>query len=169
MIPVRHTLLPLKALGRVNIISPPLIREAAVSGYRHTLLIDIMPDLNINTVKVAGNIGRRIKSLNSRLPKGLKIISVYNTSRLIHSNLKDVWIALILGGLIALFVVFLFLKRMDGALIALAVIPVSVSLTVVILNALGFGLNIMTLGGLTASIGAMIDHAIVKSPLLGVE
>ena len=60
-----------------------------------------------------------------------------------------------------MFVVFLFLKRFDGALIALAVIPVSVSLTVVILNVLGFGLNIMTLGGLTASIGAMIDHAIV--------
>ncbi len=161
MIQVKHTLLPLKDLGTVKIGSPPLIREAAVSGYRHALLIDIMPDLNINTVKVAGNIGRRIKSLNGRLPKGLKIISVYNTSRLIHSNLKDVWIALILGGLIALFVVFLFLKRLDGALIALAVIPVSVSLTVVILNALGFGLNIMTLGGLTASIGAMIDHAIV--------
>ena len=161
MLPVRHTLLPLKALGTVNIISPPLIREAAVSGYRHALLIDIMPDLNINTVKVAGNIGRRIKSLNGRLPKGLKIIPVYNTSRLIHSNLKDVWLALILGGLIALFIVYLFLKRLDGALIALAVIPVSVSLTVVILNVLGFGLNIMTLGGLTASIGAMIDHAIV--------
>ena len=161
MLPVRHTLLPLKALGTVNIISPPLIREAAVSGYRHVLLIDIMPDLNINTVKVAGNIGRRIKSLNGRLPKGLKIIPVYNTSRLIHSNLKDVWLALILGGLIALFIVYLFLKRLDGALIALAVIPVSVSLTVVILNVLGFGLNIMTLGGLTASIGAMIDHAIV--------
>ena len=161
MIPVKHTLLPLKDLGTIKIESPPLIRNAAVNGYRHALLIDIMPDLNINTVKVAGNIGRRIKSLNSRLPKGLKIITVYNTSRLIHSNLKDVWIALILGGLIALFVVFLFLKRFDGALIALAVIPVSVSLTVIILNALGFGLNIMTLGGLTASIGAMIDHAIV--------
>ncbi|MCL4497357.1 MAG: efflux RND transporter permease subunit [Deltaproteobacteria bacterium] len=161
MIPVKHTLLPLKTLGAINISPPPLIREAAVSGYRHTLIIDIMPDLNINTVKVAGNIGRRIKFLNSHLPKGLKIVPVYNTSRLIHSNLKDVWIALILGGLIALFVVFLFLKRMDGALIALAVIPVSVSLTVVILNVLGFGLNIMTLGGLTASIGAMIDHAIV--------
>ncbi len=161
MIPVKHTLLPLKTLGDINISPPPLIREAAVSGYRHALIIDIMPDLNINTVKVAGNISSRIKFLNNRLPKGLKIVSVYNTSRLIHSNLKDVWIALILGGLIALFVVFLFLKRMDGALIALAVIPVSVSLTVVILNALGFGLNIMTLGGLTASIGAMIDHAIV--------
>ncbi len=161
MIPVKHALLPLKTLGAINISPPPLIREAAVSGYRHALIIDIMPDLNINTVKVAGNIGSRIKFLNGSLPKGLKIVSVYNTSRLIHSNLKDVWIALILGGVIALFVVFLFLKRMDGALIALAVIPVSVSLTVVILNVLGFGLNIMTLGGLTASIGAMIDHAIV--------
>ena len=161
MIPVKHALLPLKTFGAINISPPPLIREAAVSGYRHALIIDIMPDLNINTVKVAGNINSRIKLLNNSLPKGLKIVSVYNTSRLIHSNLKDVWIALILGGLIALFVVFLFLKRMDGALIALAVIPVSVSLTVVILNALGFGLNIMTLGGLTASIGAMIDHAIV--------
>ena len=161
MLAAKDTLLPLKALGTINIGSPPLIREAAVSGYRHALLIDIMPNLNINTVKVAGNISRRIKSLNGRLPKGVKIVPVYNTSRLIHSNLKDVWIALILGGLIALFVVFLFLKRMDGALIALAVIPVSVSLTVIILNILGFGLNIMTLGGLTASIGAMIDHAIV--------
>ncbi|MHB1679950.1 MAG: efflux RND transporter permease subunit [bacterium] len=157
----RHTLLPLKAFGTVNVGSPPLIREAAVSGYRHALLIDIMPDLNVNTVKVAGNISRRIKYLNSRLPKGMKIISVYNTSRLIRSNLEDVWIALILGGLIALFVVFLFLRRMDGAFIALAVIPISVSLTIFILSTLGFGLNIMTLGGLTAAIGAMIDHAIV--------
>ena len=157
----RRTLLPLKAFGTVNVGSPPLIREAAVSGYRHALLIDIMPDLNINTIKVAGNISRRIKYLNKRLPKDMKIISVYNTSRLIHSNLEDVWIALILGGFIALFVVFLFLRRIDGAFIALAVIPISVSLTIVILSTLGFGLNIMTLGGLTAAIGAMIDHAIV--------
>ncbi|MHB1662150.1 MAG: efflux RND transporter permease subunit, partial [bacterium] len=127
----------------------------------HALLIDVMPDLNVNIVKVAGGISRQIKYLNTRLPNGMKIVSVYNTSRLIHSNLKDVWIALILGGLIALFTVFLFLRRMDGALIALAVIPVSVSLTVIILNILGFGLNIMTLGGITAAVGAMIDHAIV--------
>ncbi|MHB1696788.1 MAG: efflux RND transporter permease subunit [bacterium] len=157
----RHALLPLKALGTVSVGSPPLIREAAVSGYRHALLIDVMPDLNVNIVKVAGGISRQIKYLNTRLPNGMKIVSVYNTSRLIHSNLKDVWIALILGGLIALFTVFLFLRRMDGALIALAVIPVSVSLTVIILNILGFGLNIMTLGGITAAVGAMIDHAIV--------
>ena len=162
MLPIgKRALIPLKDIGKVSIGSPPLIREAAVNGYRHSILIDIMPDLNINTVKVAGNISRRIKYLNSRLPAGMKIVSVYDTSRIIHSNLKDVWIALILGGLIALSVVFLFLRRIDASIISLAVIPVSVSLTLIILNLLGYGLNIMTLGGLTAAVGAMIDHAIV--------
>ncbi|MDA8158878.1 MAG: efflux RND transporter permease subunit [Deltaproteobacteria bacterium] len=162
MLPVgKHAVLPLKDIGTVSIGSPPLIRESAVTGYHHTILIDIMPDLNINTVKVAKNIREQIRYLNSRMPKGIKIISVYNTSKIIYSNLKDVWIALILGGLIALFVVFLFLRRFTGAIIALAVIPVSVSLTLVVLKMLGYGLNIMTLGGLTAAVGAMIDHAIV--------
>ena len=153
--------IPLKELGSITEGPPPMMRGAAVKGYRHALLIDIMPDLHADTVSVASNVEKKIRYIESRLPQGMKIVRVYDTARLISSNLNDVWIALVIGGFIAIFVVYFFLRRIDGSLIALAVIPLSVALTVIVLHILGFSLNIMTLGGLTAAIGAMIDHAIV--------
>ncbi|MHB1798778.1 MAG: efflux RND transporter permease subunit, partial [Vulcanimicrobiaceae bacterium] len=103
----------------------------------------------------------RIASLRAQLPAGVKLVRIYDLSGLISGSLRDVWIALGLGSVIALLVVLLFLGRVDGALAVLTVVPLSLAAAFLALHALGYGLNIMTLGGLAAAIGALVDHAIV--------
>ncbi len=156
-----HTPLPLGALGQVSIGPPPLLREAAVAGYRHALVIDVLAQSGADEVTVARAVHDRIAALQAHLPSGVKLVPIYDLSQLISTSLKDVWIALGLGSLIAWLVVLVFLGRLDGALATLVVVPMSLAATFLVLHALGYGLNIMTLGGLTAAIGALVDHAIV--------
>ncbi|SDC72832.1 Multidrug efflux pump subunit AcrB [Desulfurella multipotens] len=153
--------LTLDKIADIKIQNPPLIKEAKVSGYKHALIMDILSQNKANEVKVSKELQKVFETIKDRLPSGIKLIKIYDLSDLIKSNLNDVWIALILGSIIALIVVMLFIGRIDGALSVFIVVPLSLSLTFIALYLMGFGLNIMTLGGICASIGAMIDHAIV--------
>jgi len=153
--------LTLDKIADIKIQNPPLIKEAKVSGYKHALIMDILSQNKANEVKVSKELQKVFETIKDRLPHGIKLIKIYDLSDLIKSNLNDVWSALILGSIIALIVVMLFIGRIDGALSVFIVVPLSLSLTFIALYLMGFGLNIMTLGGICASIGAMIDHAIV--------
>jgi len=156
-----RTPLPLGALGKVSVGPPPLLLDAVVPGYRHAMLIDVMAQAGANEVAVAKAVQSRITELQAHLPAGVKLVPIYDLSHLISTSLRDVWIALGLGSLIAWLVVLAFLGRLDGALATLVVVPLSLAATFLTLHALGYSLNIMTLGGLTAAIGALVDHAIV--------
>ncbi len=156
-----RTPLALGVLGKVGIGPPPLLREAAVPGYRHALMIDVLAQSGANEVTVARAVRARIEELQGHLPPGVKLVPIYDLSHLVSSSLKDVWIALGLGSLIAWLVVLIFLGRLDGALATMVVVPMSLAATFLVLHGLGYGLNIITLGGLTAAIGALVDHAIV--------
>jgi multidrug efflux pump subunit AcrB len=156
-----HAPLALGALGSIQTGPSPLIRQAAVAGYRHAMLIDVSAQQGANQVSVARAVKARMQLLQAHLPAGLHVVPIYNLSHLIQSSLRDVWIALGLGTAIAFIIVFLFLGRWDGAIATLAVVPLAVAATMLVLHALGLGINIMTLGGITAAIGALIDHAIV--------
>ena len=153
--------LALGAIAKIRIRPPPLVREAAVAGWRHALVIDVSANRGVNQDGVARAIAARLNRMKSHLPPGIHLVPIYNLSRLIGSSLRDVWLALLLGSLIAWLVVLLFLGRWDAALATLTVVPLSVAATLLVLQALGFGINIMTLGGITAAIGALVDHAIV--------
>ncbi len=155
--------IPIKLGSIATIVEspPPLIKDAKVSGYKHALIMDMLSQNKANEVEISKNLNNIIDKIESELPSNINIVKIYNLSDLITSNLNDVWIALIIGSIIAIIVVLLFIGRIDGAISIFLVVPLSLSLTFVALYIMGFGLNIMTLGGICASIGAMIDHAIV--------
>jgi Cation/multidrug efflux pump len=156
-----RTPLALGALGQVHTGPPPLLSEAAIPGYQHALIIDVLAQSGANDVTVAHAVQTRLNNLRKHLPPGVHLVPVYDLSHLISHSLRDVWIALGLGSLIAWLVVLAFLGRLDGALTTLAVVPLALAATFLVLHMLGYGLNIMTLGGITAAIGALVDHAIV--------
>ncbi len=153
--------LPLGALGTVRIGSPPLLRDAAVGGWRHALVVDIQPQAGVNQVALGHAVAARIAQLRRRLPPDVRLVRIYDLGGLIAHSLHDVWVALILGSAIAWLVVLVFLRRPAAALATLLVVPLAIAATVLVLRLLGLGLDIMTLGGLTAAIGALVDHAIV--------
>ncbi|MCL4322365.1 MAG: efflux RND transporter permease subunit [Deltaproteobacteria bacterium] len=156
-----HIPLPLNKIGKITIGQPPLLKQAKVAGYKHALIMDVLSQVKVNEVKVADNVDKVIQTLKKHIPSGASIVKIYDLSKLIKSSLQDVWIALVIGSIISLIVVLFFIGRFDGALSIFLVIPLSLAITLTVLHIMGYGLNIMTLGGITASIGAMIDHAIV--------
>ena len=153
--------LSLGTLGSVHIGPPPRLVEAAVNGWRHALIVDIAPQTGVNQVALGRTVRRKIAALQARLPPHMHLVRIYDLSQLIASSLHDVWVALILGSAIAWLVVLLFLRQMGAALATLVVVPLAIAATLPVMHLLGLGLNVMTLGGLTAAVGALVDHAIV--------
>ena len=151
----------LGALGTVHTGPPPLLVEAAVNGWQHALVIDIAPQAGVNQVALGRAVRQKIRALQARLPPHMHLVRVYDLSQLIGSSLKDVWEALVLGSVVAWLVVLLFLRRLSAASATLLVVPSAIAATLLVMHMLGLGLNVMTLGGLTAAIGALVDHAIV--------
>lgn len=153
--------IPLGALGRIAVGPPPRMRGSAVAHYRHSLLIEVAAQANANVEKVAAGVARAVARLRRSLPAGVRLIRDYDLSNLISMSLHDVWVALILGTCITFAVLLAFLRRFDTAVATLVVVPLALAGTLIVLHFLHLGLNIMTLGGITASIGALVDHAIV--------
>ncbi len=156
-----HAPLALGALGSIQIGPPQILREAAVAGWPHALILDVSAQQGANQVQVAKTVQHTLQELGQHLPQYMHLVPIYDLSHLIGSSLHDVWMALALGTALAFFVVLLFLGRLDAALSTLTVVPLALAATLLTLHALGFGIDIMTLGGITAAIGALVDHAIV--------
>ncbi|MDA8390070.1 MAG: efflux RND transporter permease subunit, partial [Gammaproteobacteria bacterium] len=152
---------PLSALGPVRVGPPPRLRGGAVGGWPHALLIDIAAQAHANVETVARAVAHTVARLRRHLPPGVHLVATYDVAGLIAGSLHDVWLALIIGTVITFGVLLLFLGRADIAAATVLVVPLSLAGTFVVLHGLHLGLNIMTLGGLTAAIGALVDHAIV--------
>jgi multidrug efflux pump subunit AcrB len=99
--------------------------------------------------------------LKSKLPTGVTVEPFYDQSQIVRDSIASVRDAILIGLLLACIVLFLFLRDWTSSLIAGLVIPVTISVTIVVLWAIGQSFNLMTLGGLAAAIGLVIDDAIV--------
>ncbi len=114
-----------------------------------------------NTVQVARTIKQRLAQLSSGLPAGTQTEILFDQSAFIEESLGQVRSNALLGGLLAVFVIYLFLRdRRSTAIIGL-VIPLSIMATFFVMQQMNVSLNIMSLGGLALGIGMLVDNAIV--------
>ena len=125
------------------------------------VLINIARQPDSNTVAVANAVDAQIKQLRQKLPQGVKLEPFYDQSQLVRDSISSVRDAIFIGLVLACIILFLFLRDWTSSLIAGLVIPVTVAVTVLVLWAIGQSFNLMTLGGLAAAIGLVIDDAIV--------
>jgi CzcA family heavy metal efflux pump len=114
-----------------------------------------------NTVSVANAVAKEVAQLQAGLPPGVKLTLFYDQSELVREAIGSVRDAIFIGLLLACVILFLFLRDWTSSLIAGLVIPVTLALTVAVLWMIGESFNLMTLGGLAAAIGLLIDDAIV--------
>lgn len=116
-----------------------------------------------NTVQVAERIQRRLQSLgeSKSLPDDIEIITIYDQSTFISSAVSDVRLAAILGGLIAIFVLYGFLRDARATTIVAIAIPVSVIGTFLLMYTNDISLNIMSMGGIALAVGMLVDNSIV--------
>ncbi|TCK71918.1 efflux RND transporter permease subunit [Acidipila rosea] len=125
------------------------------------VLLNVTRQPNGNTVSVADAVAAKIAQLRKTLPPGVTIKPYYDQSLLVRDSIKSVRDAILIGLVLAAIILVVFLRDWTSSLVAGLVIPVTVSVTIVFLWATGQSFNLMTLGGLAAAVGLVIDDAIV--------
>lgn len=114
-----------------------------------------------NALQVIDRVKARLKQAESGLPRGVRIVPIYDRSELIRRSVSNLRITLIQVLVIVALVVLLFLWHVPSAVIPLITIPVAVLLAFIPFQALGITANIMSLGGIAIAIGALVDASIV--------
>lgn len=128
---------------------------------RPAIGLDIMKQSGTNTVQVAADINKAVAALKKDLPPGVELVIVRDNSREIRESVKDVLFNLVIGGLLAVAIVFLFLGNWRSTLISAIAIPASIIATFFTMKLLGFTINNMSLMALSLAVGLLIDDAIV--------
>ncbi|HCI53208.1 MAG TPA: CusA/CzcA family heavy metal efflux RND transporter [Gallionella sp.] len=121
----------------------------------------VMARYGQNALEVIHNIKEKIAEIAPGLPEGVKIVSVYDRSDLIHRAIETLKGTLLEESLIVALVCMVFLMHARSALVAIVMLPVGVLISFIAMRVLGLNSNIMSLGGIAIAIGAMVDAAIV--------
>ncbi|WP_052200435.1 efflux RND transporter permease subunit [Terriglobus sp. TAA 43] len=147
----------------VAVVQPGVlpVYTAVTADGTPAVLLNITRQPSSNTVAVTDAVAAQIEALKKNLPQGVELKPYYDQSELVRASISSVRDAILIGLGLACIILFLFLGDWSSSLVAGLVIPVTVALTVLILWAIGESFNLMTLGGLAAAIGLVIDDAIV--------
>ena len=114
-----------------------------------------------NTIRIAEEIKNKLAEFHGRLPAGVKIANWYDQSELISASEKSVRDSILVGVVFAVLILLAFLRNLKVTLIAAHVVPGVLAATILLLYVFHMSFNIMTLGGMAAAVGLIIDDAIV--------
>jgi CzcA family heavy metal efflux pump len=138
----------------------PVYTTVTADG-KTAVLLSFMRQPESNTVAVADAVAAQVTELRKKLPPGVKLEVFYDQSQLVRDSISSVRDAIFIGLVLACLILFLFLRDWTSSLIAGLVIPVTMASAIAVLWVMGESFNLMTLGGLAAAIGLVIDDAIV--------
>jgi CzcA family heavy metal efflux pump len=147
-------------VGAVTASSAPNYTEVTANG-KPAVLLSISRQPESNTVDVANLVHQEIETIRAKLPAGVDLNVFYDQSNIVRESIGSVRDAIIIGLLLAGFIIWLFLRDIGTALMTGLVIPVAIFVTFIAMKILGQSFNMMTLGGLAAAGGLVIDDAIV--------
>ena len=128
---------------------------------KNALLVAVLKQPNANLIDVSAEMEDKVKELNKILPTGVSLRPYYVQADFVTASIRSVTDSLLVGLLLAIIVAIIFLRSLKASVVILITIPVTVALSVVVLYTIGYTFNIMTLGAIAASIGLIIDDAIV--------
>ena len=134
---------------------------AVTANAKRAVLLNVFRQPDSNTATVADAVHAQIEDIRRTLPKGIELQPFYDQSDLVNDSIKSVRDAVLIGLILASLIMVLFLRDWGTSLVAGLVIPATLAVTFIVLRALGESFNLMTLGGLAAAVGLVIDDAIV--------
>src|SRR6202162_2267169 len=150
-------------LGDVATIAPsvaPVYTIVTANG-KPAVLLNVNRQPESNTLDVANAVHAQIEQLRATLPPGVHLEPFYDQSTIVHDSISSVRDAVLLGLLLSSIILVLFLRDWGSSLVAGLVIPATLLITFIVLKFTGQSFNLMTLGGLAAAVGLVIDDAIV--------
>ncbi|HVT04444.1 MAG TPA: efflux RND transporter permease subunit [Thermoanaerobaculia bacterium] len=125
------------------------------------VLVNVLRQPTANTAKLADAIKQELDGLKGQLPRDVEIKPFYDQSILVRAAVGSVRDALLIGLLLSVLILYGFLRSWGTTLVATVVIPVTILVTVLAMWLVGLSFDLMTLGGVAAAIGLVIDNAIV--------
>jgi len=128
---------------------------------RQAVLFNIESQPDASVLEIAAQLKSQLTRLHTELPPDMHLEFFYDQSQFIRDSVSSVWSAIIFGLVLSVIILFLFLKNWGSVWTAIVTIPICVLATVVVMKLAGMSFNMMTLGGIAASIGLIIDDAIV--------
>lgn len=150
-------------LGDVATVEQATVPEwTRVTADGHdAVLFSVYQQPGSNSVQIAADVKAKLTAFEKTMPKNVRIASWYDQSQLVIASASSVRDAVLIGVALSALVLLFFLRNLKVTLIAVVVVPAVLASTVVLLSVLGMSFNIMTLGGMAAAVGLIIDDAIV--------
>ena len=150
-------------VGDVAIVRPSVmpVYTVVTANARPAVLLNVYRQPDSNTVIVANAVHDEVERLKKELPKAVRLQPFYDQSDVVNDSIKSVRDAILIGLVLASLIMVLFLRDWGTSLVAGLVIPATIAVTFIAMRMLNETFNLMTLGGLAAAVGLVIDDAIV--------
>jgi CzcA family heavy metal efflux pump len=158
-----HGGVPLKLgdIARVTEAPAPPVGAADVMGRSGVQLL-VSEQYGANTIEVTNGIDKALEELRPALASsGITARIIFRPANFINTALGNLKTSLLIGAVLAVAVLFLFLFNLRAAAVSCTAIPLSLLAAAIVLDRLGFGLNMMTIGGLAIAIGEVVDDAVI--------
>lgn len=150
----------IKDFAQVRRGPEPVFNVVTADG-EEAVLLNIRSQPDGSTLDIARALKKQLQVLKQELPPDLKLAFFYDQSEIVRASVESVWEAILFGLVLSVFILYFFLKNWGTTLVATLVIPVTVLITLISMKIAGLTFNLMTLGGIAAAIGLVIDDAIV--------
>ena len=137
------------------------VTESATYNGKPIVYLRIQKQSGGNTVEVANKIRERLPKIETELPDGVKLEILRDSSKMISNSIDSVIESAVSGAILAVIVLFIFLRDIKSTLIVACSMPVSIAITFLFMYLGGQTLNMMTLSGLVLGIGMLVDNSIV--------
>ncbi len=147
----------------VGVVGPavePVYTVVTADG-KPALLLSINRQPDSNTVDVANEVHAEMAAITRSLPRGVVVRPFYDQSGIVQASITSVRDAIVVGLFLAALIIWLFLRDWGTAVMTGLVVPVTMVVTFIAMRLLGQSFNLMTLGGLAAAVGLVIDDKIV--------
>ena len=155
-----HGVVRLGDIADVTLSHVPQWIRVTADG-QDAVLMQIFQQPDGNSVQIARDVKQRLKDYAAQMPPGVKLANWYDQSQLVTGAAGSVRDAILVGIVLAGLVLFVFLRNTRVIVVALIVVPAVLAITVLLLRLLGMSFNMMTLGGMAAAVGLIIDDVIV--------
>src|SRR5262245_3517939 len=147
-------------IGGVAPAIEPVYTAVSANG-KPAVLLSVNRQPDSNTVEVADEVHQEMAAIQPTLPAGVEMRPFYDQSNIVNESIASVRDAIIIGLFLAGLIIWLFLRDWGTAVMTGLVVPVTMVITFIVMKVLGQSFNLMTLGGLAAAVGLVIDDKIV--------
>lgn len=155
-----HGVVRVKDVATVAMSHKPQWIRTTADGH-DAVLLQVFQQPDGNSVQIARDVKAHLATFEKQAPKGLHIANWYDQTQLVLGAASSVRDAIAIGIVLAGLVLLVFLRNARVIVVALIVVPATLAITVLLLHLLHMSFNMMTLGGMAAAVGLLIDDVIV--------